>query len=109
MTSPRRVLPAPVTKPASAAAAALRDAWSRLNLMAHVRHALGRIASGPEPVDVRPLEDRVDALEAMVEGLQDSVDRQARRQDERISELARRLEPSELARALSDDSRKRGL
>jgi hypothetical protein len=77
--------------------------------MARVRRVLGRITSGRAPADVRPLVDRIDALEAMVEGLQDSVDRQTRRQDERISQLARRLEPSELARALSDDSRKRGL
>ena len=53
--------------------------------------------------------ERVDALEAMVEGLQDSVDRQARRQDERINELARRLEPAQLARAISDNARERGL
>jgi outer membrane murein-binding lipoprotein Lpp len=59
--------------------------------------------------DVRALSARVDALEAMVEGLQDAVDRQAKRQDERIDELARRLEPSEMARALSSDARKRGL
>ena len=58
---------------------------------------------------MRSLIERVDALEAMVEGLQDSVDRQARRQDERINELARRLEPEQLARAISDDARERGL
>jgi hypothetical protein len=74
-----------------------------------VRWPLGSRRSGRPPTGVRPLVERIDALEAMVEGLQDSVDRQSRRQDERISELARRLDPSELARALSDDSRKRGL
>ena len=58
---------------------------------------------------MRSLIERVDALEAMVEGLQDSVDRQVRRQDERIHELARRLEPAQLARAISDDARERGL
>ena len=51
----------------------------------------------------------MNALEAMIEGLQDSVDRQARRQDERLAELARQIEPAELARALSDDARKRGI
>lgn len=45
----------------------------------------------------------------MVEGLQDSVDRQARRHDERLNELTRRLEPTELARSLSEDARRRGL
>jgi len=74
-----------------------------------VRWPLAGIRSGRQPADVRPLVDRIDALEAMVEGLQDSVDRQSRRADERISELVRRMEPAELARALSDDSRKRGL
>lgn len=63
----------------------------------------------PEPPDLRSVTERVDALEAMVEGLQDSVDRQARRQDERINELARRLEPAQLARAISDNARERGL
>ena len=45
----------------------------------------------------------------MVEALQDSVDRQARRYDDRLDELARQLEPRELARVLSEDARKRGL
>jgi hypothetical protein len=73
------------------------------------RKLLGRPRSRPEPPDLRSVIERVDALEAMVEGLQDSVDRQARRQDERITELARRLEPAQLARAISDNARERGL
>ena len=73
------------------------------------RKLLGNRRSRPEPPDLRSLIQRVDALEAMVEGLQDSVDRQARRQDERVNELARRLEPAQLARAISDDARERGL
>ena len=73
------------------------------------REFLASRRSRPEPRDLRSLMERVDALEAMVEGLQDSVDRQARRQDERINELARRLEPAQLARAISDDARERGL
>jgi hypothetical protein len=59
--------------------------------------------------DQQQLIARVEALEAMVEGLQDSVDRQVRRQDDRLDELTRRLEPGELARTLSADARKRGL
>lgn len=58
---------------------------------------------------IEELRARLDALEAMVEGLQDSVDRETRRLNERIDALARRLEPAQLARALSDDARKRGL
>jgi CRP-like cAMP-binding protein len=72
----------------------------------------GRAGSPPAaapPADLRPLVARLDALEAMVEGLQDSVDREARRHEERLSELARRLEPGELARTLSEDARRRGL
>jgi tetrahydromethanopterin S-methyltransferase subunit G len=52
---------------------------------------------------------RLDALEAMIEGLQDSVDREMQRVDDRLDELSRRLEPSEIARNLSDDARRRGL
>jgi hypothetical protein len=66
----------------------------------------------PDPAvapDLRPIVARLDALEAMVEGLQDSVDRESRRHDERLDELARRLQPADLARVLSDDARKRGL
>lgn len=73
------------------------------------RNLLARRGSRPEPPDLRSVTERVDALEAMVEGLQDSVDRQSRRQDERITELARRLEPAQLARAISDNARERGL
>jgi hypothetical protein len=74
--------------------------------LAAVRSA---VAAPPPPTDLRPIHARLDALEAMVEGLQDSVDRQARRHDERLNELARQMEPGELSRALSDDARKRGL
>ena len=82
--------------------------------MARLDRMLGRRAraeSAPRAAadDLRPILERLDALEAMVEALQDSVDRQARRHDERLNELTRRLQPSELARVLSDDARKRGL
>jgi hypothetical protein len=70
---------------------------------------LGRRARAPSTAQLRGVHERIDGLEAMIEGLQDSVDRQARRQDERFAELARQIEPGELARALSDDARKRGL
>ncbi len=55
------------------------------------------------------LEERVAHLEAALEGLQDAVDRQAVMQDERVADLRRRTEPDEMARALSDDARRRGL
>lgn len=55
------------------------------------------------------LEGRVADLEDLVEGLQDAVHRDSVRRDERIARLERKVEPRELARALSDDARERGL
>lgn len=55
------------------------------------------------------LEQRMQHLESMLEGLQDAIDRQATMQGEQISELRRRTEPAEMARALSEDARKRGI
>jgi hypothetical protein len=76
-----------------------------------------RPGSAPPPEEPAPsgaapasdVEDRLERLEALVEGLQDAVYRNARRQDERIEELQRRIEPDELARTLSADARRRGL
>jgi hypothetical protein len=62
-----------------------------------------------EQASLEDLRARVDALEGLVEGLQDALYRQSRHEDERIDELRRRLEPDELARALSADARRRGL
>jgi hypothetical protein len=59
--------------------------------------------------DVRPIVERLDALERMIEGLQDAVDRESQRHDARLEDLARRLEPAAMARALEDDARRRGL
>ena len=58
---------------------------------------------------VQALEERVQHLEAQLEGLQDAVHRQAVLYDERIAELRKRTTPEELARDLSEDARKRGL
>lgn len=55
------------------------------------------------------LEQRVAHLEQLVQGLQDSVHRESKRQGERIAELEARVQPSELARALSQNARNRGL
>jgi hypothetical protein len=65
-------------------------------------------ASRP-PAELLPIMERLDALEALVEALQDSVDRQARRYDERFNDLGRQIQPDQLARSLSDDARKRGI
>jgi hypothetical protein len=58
---------------------------------------------------VGELERRVDQLEAQLEGLQDAMYRDAVRRDEQYERLERKTEPSEVARSLSRDARKRGL
>ena len=64
----------------------------------------------PPPDDrAKALEARIAHLEAMVEGLQDAVHREAVRANARLDEMEKRIEPAELARALSRDARKRGL
>lgn len=55
------------------------------------------------------LEARVAHLEALVQGLQDSVHREFSRHTKQIAELEARTEPGALGRALSDDARARGL
>ena len=74
-------------------------------------------ASGAQPAPpdegeggpLAQLETRIAHLEAALEGLQDAVHRDAVRQDERIAELQRKMQPAEIARALSSDARERGL
>lgn len=58
---------------------------------------------------IASLETRVSHLEAMIEGLQDSVHRQATRSNDRLDEMERKIEPGELSRRLSKDARERGL
>jgi hypothetical protein len=60
-------------------------------------------------VRLQRLEERVAHLEALVEGLQDAVHRDSVRHEARMSELERKTDPAELAKALSDDARRRGL
>lgn len=58
---------------------------------------------------IEALEERIDQLEALVEGLQDAVHRESVREDERIEALEKRTEPSAISRALKRDARERGL
>jgi predicted RNase H-like nuclease (RuvC/YqgF family) len=74
----------------------------------------GTEARGPE--QNRRLERRIEAaetrmehLEASLEGLQDALYRQARREDINLEELRHRTDPEWMARELSDDARRRGL
>jgi len=55
------------------------------------------------------LEGRIVELEAAMEGLQDAVHREFTRHNDAIAELRQRMEPRRLARALSDDARRRGI
>ena len=55
------------------------------------------------------LERRVLHLEELLEGLQDAVHRESVRRDDEAARLQRQMAPREMARALSDDARKRGL
>lgn len=48
-------------------------------------------------------------LEALVEGLQDSVHREGVRREREIRELGRKTSPAEIARALDRHARERGL
>jgi hypothetical protein len=78
---------------------------------------LRQAAGGPEAIaqpeaDIdanASLRARVAHLEHMVQGLQDSVYREAQRHDRRLTELELRTEPAQLAAALSKDARERGL
>lgn len=71
-------------------------------------------AGAQEPPDdhqrrIHALEERIDQLEALVEGLQDSVHRESSREGRRIDALEKKSEPAEISRALSRDARERGI
>ena len=55
------------------------------------------------------LERQVRHLEELLEGLQDAVHRESVRRDHEAAEFQRQISPAELARALSEDARRRGL
>jgi hypothetical protein len=58
---------------------------------------------------VELLEDRVSYLGELLEGLQDAVHRESVRRDGEAAQLRHRMAPQAMARALSEDARKRGL
>jgi hypothetical protein len=79
---------------------------------------LGRGRRGPDAAPQAPagherrieaLEERVDQLEALLEGLQDAVHRVSVREEARIGALEKRTKPSEMSRALNRDAREHGL
>jgi hypothetical protein len=91
-------------------------------ILARIRQ-IPRGASGEEPApsvaadrtaepsahEIAELRARLAHLEQLVQGLQDSVHRGSERQDKRLSDIEKRLDPSTIAAALSQDARERGL
>jgi hypothetical protein len=68
-----------------------------------------RTAPRDETTALELLQTRVEHLEQLVEGLQDSIHRESERQGRRITELEARMEPGAISVALSKDARDRGL
>jgi hypothetical protein len=89
----------------------------RAGLIAKIRQIRGPVTSEPDIPNPRPepsarveaLEKRVEHLERMIEGLQDSVHREFQHQTNRITDLEARMDPAALAAALSKDARERGI
>jgi uncharacterized coiled-coil protein SlyX len=76
---------------------------------------LERLRRRQRPLDrsserrVEVLERRVSHLEELLEALQDAVHRESVRRNDEAARLQRRTAPGEMARALAEDARKRGL
>jgi hypothetical protein len=66
-------------------------------------------SANPDPDQLAALRERVEHLEKLVQGLQDSVHRESSRQGKQIADLEAKIHPSALGKALSDDARERGL
>ena len=91
----------------------------RERLIARIRQIRATSKSADDAIDPRggapdrdrmqALETRIAHLEALLQGLQDSVHRESSRQAKRITELEARVQPGPLGKALSDDARARGL
>jgi vacuolar-type H+-ATPase subunit I/STV1 len=68
---------------------------------------------GADAVDhdrrIRALEQRIEQLEALLEGLQDSVHREVTRHDKEIEALDEKTQARQVSRALGKYSRDRGL
>ena len=67
------------------------------------------LVADPDDGRLRAIETRMEHLEQLVQGLQDSVHRESSRHAKRITELEARVQPAALGKALSDDARARGL
>ena len=58
---------------------------------------------------MKTVEARLEHLETALEGLQDALYRHQVLDEENMGELRKRTDPEQIARALSDDARRRGL
>jgi hypothetical protein len=69
------------------------------------------VTSGVDPVEpqLAELRQRLEHLETEFEGLQDAIHRESMRQRKQIDELITSTQPAAVARALSDDARRRGV
>jgi hypothetical protein len=65
-------------------------------------------ADRAEP-ELAELRQRLEHLETEFEGLQDAVHRESVRQHKQIDDLIKSTQPAAVARALSDDARRRGV
>jgi hypothetical protein len=77
--------------------------------MKRLRARVAGLLGGRDDAGLEQLDRRLRHVEALVEGLQDAVHRDSIRHEERMSELERKTEPDAIAKALSDDARRRGL
>jgi uncharacterized coiled-coil protein SlyX len=70
-----------------------------------------RPADAPQDVEARlaSLENDVARLESLIEALQDAIHRETMRTRADLRALEAKTQPAEIARALSEDIRKRGL
>jgi hypothetical protein len=85
---------------------------SRIRQIRRSAAAERRLAPTPVPPDddrIRALEGRIMHLERLVEGLQDSVDRESERHRKLIADLEARIQPAALGKALNAHARERGL
>ncbi len=94
------------------------SAREREGLIARIRQ-IRRVAGPSAPVrtskkardddELQALETRISHVEQLLQGLQDSVHRESKRQSDRVAELEARIQPAALGKALSEDARNRGL
>jgi hypothetical protein len=90
----------------------MRDRERLIARIRQIRRARDGGTTSPTPSEadrMGRLEARVEHLESLVQGLQDSVHRESSRHARMIAELETRLQPAALSKALSEDARARGI